>query len=75
MVSELDFRNCPKMELQSLPDFDIFNGSIIDLEELYKRLLLLSAHFRYMAHDWRHGKRCLASKQTKSKTVSKKFTK
>ena len=77
MESELELRNCPFMELQSLPDFDIFNGSSsnnIDLEELYKRLLLLSAHFRHMSYDWRHGNNCVATKHTKSKFVSKRFT-
>ena len=77
MESELELRNCPYMELQSLPEFDIFNGSSsnnINLEELYKRFLLLSAHFRYMSYDWRHGNKCEATKHAKSKFVSNKFT-
>ena len=54
---------CP-MDLESLSSVvgqPLINGSNLDLNVIYKSALLSSAHFRYMAEDWKEGNSCLNS--------------
>ena len=45
------------MQLTSLPEFSFQNGTI-EHGDLYKQIMLYSAHFRVMTHDWKHGQTC-----------------
>ena len=52
------------MDLESLSSIvgqPLINGSNLDLNVIYKSALLSSAHFRYMAEDWKEGNSCLNS--------------
>ena len=54
---------CP-MDLESLSSVvgqPLINGSNLNLNVIYKSALLSSAHFRYMAEDWKEGNSCLNS--------------
>ena len=52
------------MDLESLSFLSghpLINSSNFDLNVIYKSALLSSAHFRYMAEDWKEGNSCLNS--------------
>lgn len=60
---KLVLHECP-MDLESLSSVvgqPLINGSNLDLNVIYKSALLSSAHFRYMAEDWKEGNSCLNS--------------
>ena len=54
------FPECSSMSsihLESLPQL-YFDDYLVDHEDIYKQILLHSAHFRAMAHDWKLGQTC-----------------
>ena len=51
---------CAGLNLHSLSAMEEQSTEISSMEGIFKKAMLISAHFKYMAEDWRNGRECMA---------------
>jgi len=49
---------CAGLNLHSLSAMEEQSAEISSMEGIFKKAMLISAHFKYMAEDWRNGREC-----------------
>ena len=49
---------CVGLNLHSLSAMEEQSAEISSMEGIFKKAMLISAHFKYMAEDWRNGREC-----------------
>ena len=49
---------CAGLNLHSLSAMEEQSTEISSMEGIFKKAMLISAHFKYMAEDWRNGREC-----------------
>ena len=49
---------CAGLNLHSLSAMEEQIAEISSMEGIFKKAMLISAHFKYMAEDWRNGREC-----------------
>ena len=49
---------CAGLNLHSLSAMEEQSTEISSMEVIFKKAMLISAHFKYMAEDWRNGREC-----------------